>query len=452
MRRFQGFENLLNVQSMQYGDRPAFCYAENGERIRVSYAQWKSDVLKRKEQLAAEGHTCIGILADGSYDCVCEIFAANLAGLQIVMLERTLPAEELRQALRHTDADCLYGNEDRKEELKGALTDGVTDGRDRILFFTSGTTSRSKAVVLTGASLMSSAYNGGCMLPLDPEDVLLCVLPLAHVFGFVCGMLWGLTFGSCIALSRGPRHYIDDCMYFKPTVISAVPLLIQFFLKYKVLNSELKTVLIGAGDCSPAVLQAVKALGIRVSFGYGMTETSSGTAISVGEDPLAMSVCPDDTVTLGEDGEILIEAPTCVMQGYYKDPESTAAVIRDGIVHTGDLGRFDENGYLYIIGRKKEVLVFADGTKIFLPEYEAGLASVLPQEDFAVLLKDGKAVLALRQNGKTKREILDVISPVMRNYARGKQIADVLFMQKPLPRTASGKIKRWELQKEIDVL
>ena len=100
-----------------------------------------------------------------------------------------------------------------------------------------------------------------------------------------------------------------------------------------------------------------------------------------------MEICPDDTITLAEDGEILIEAPTCMMKGYYKRPDSTAEVLRDGVLHTGDLGSFDINGRLHITGRKKDILVLPDGTKIFLPEYEARLMSALGHTELAVTLR-----------------------------------------------------------------
>jgi acyl-CoA synthetase (AMP-forming)/AMP-acid ligase II len=245
------------------------------------------------------------------------------------------------------------------------------------------------------------------------------------------------------------RHYIDDCAYFQPTVLSAVPTLLQFLLKYNALNPQLHTILVGAGDCSPDVLQAVQKSGRHISFGYGLTETSSGVAISIGEDPLAMSVCPDDTITLAEDGEILIYAPTCIMQGYYKDRAGTEEILQDSILHTGDIGMIDANGCLRIRGRKKEVLVFADGTKIYLPEYESRLAAALNNPETAVVMKGSRPMLVMQNNGMSRQDVMDAIGPVMKMYSRGRQIADVLFTDHPLPRTATGKIRRWQLQKEI---
>ncbi|MBP5225454.1 MAG: AMP-binding protein, partial [Lachnospiraceae bacterium] len=191
-------------------------------------------------------------------------------------------------------------------------------------------------------------------------------------------------------------------------------------------------------------IRAAQELGLLVSFGYGLTETSSGVAISTGGDPYAMDVCPDDKITIAEDGEILIEAPTCIMQGYYRDPESTAAVLKDGVLYTGDLGFLDRDGRLHVTGRKKDVLVLNDGTKLFLPEYEGALSKVLPQADLAVALRDGRPVLFIHTE-EPKEEILKKLRPVMDTLPRSLQLSGINITDKPLPRTATGKIRRWAL-------
>jgi long-subunit acyl-CoA synthetase (AMP-forming) len=325
---------------------------------------------------------------------------------------------------------------------------GVKNGAGRILFFTSGTTEQAKAVVLTDHSLCQSAWNGSAKLPLTPDDRLLCLLPLSHVFGFVCGLLWGLSCGACVSLGRGARHYLDDCDFYRPTAVSVVPMLLGFLLQQKCVNPELRLILVGAGDCAPELLRAATDLGLHVSFGYGLTETSSGVAISVQGDPYAMEVCPDDTITLADDGEILIQAPTCMMQGYYKRPDATRAVLRDGVLHTGDLGCFDEDGRLHITGRKKDMLVLSDGTKIFLPEYESALMQTLEHMELAVVLKGGRPALIYCGSGDAST-VMEKLRPLMRRQPRGKQIAEVVFTDEPLPRTQTGKIKRWELQQKV---
>ena len=442
--RFESFRHMLSYWAQQRPDAPALRY----ESRTRSFSELYLDVLTRAEELKSAGRSCIGILADGSLACVEEIFAANLAGLQIVMLDAMAPEPLLKTLIRYTDIDTLWGDEDLCEELEPALMGGVSDGAGKLLFFTSGTTEQAKAVVLTDHSLCQSAWNGSAKLPLQPEDTLLCMLPLGHVFGFVCGLLWGLSCGACVALGRGARHYADDCAFYKPTAVSVVPLLLGFLLRQGCVNEELALILVGAGDCPPQLLQAAAARGIRVSFGYGLTETSSGVAISVQGDPFAMEVCPDDTITLAEDGEILIEAPTCMMQGYYKRPDATREVLRGGVFHTGDLGRFDGEGRLHITGRKKDMLVLPDGTKIFLPEYEARLMSALGHTELAVTLRGSRPLLVYV--GEAEEAVLqEKLKPVMAELPRGQQLGGILITDEALPRTATGKIKRWELQQKV---
>jgi long-subunit acyl-CoA synthetase (AMP-forming) len=443
--RFDSFAHLLSHFAAESPDAPALRY----ESETLSFSALYDRVCARAAELKASGKTCLGLLCDGGLDNVIELFAASLAGMQLVMLDSSLDDEILKTLIRYTDVDMLWGDEDACDELSLALMAGVKDGAGKILFFTSGTTERAKAVVLTDHSLCQSAWNGSAKLPLSPEDTLLCLLPLGHVFGFVCGLLWGLSCGGCVALGRGARHYLDDCDFYRPTAVSVVPMLLGFLIRQRCINPELKLVLVGAGDCPAPLLQAAGAMGLRVSFGYGLTETSSGVAISVGHDPYAMDICPDDTITLAEDGEILIQAPTCMMQGYYKRPADTAAVLSDGVFHTGDLGRFDSEGRLHITGRKKDVLVLSDGTKLFLPEYEQQLRHALGVEELAVTLLHGRPTLVLIGEGEEWR-ILSKLRPLMAQRPRGQQISRIVFLPDALPRTATGKIKRWELQQKLE--
>ena len=441
--RFESFYEMLEHYARLQPDKPAL---KSRDGV-LSYAALLSAVKLREAELRASKKTCLALIADGSTACVIEILAANTAGMQIVMLDPSLDDDLLLSLLPYADADAVFADEELKELLSPSLTGGVSDGHDRLLFFTSGTTDRSKAVVLTGKSLCASARNGSAMLPLSASDTLLCILPLSHVFGFVCGLLWGLSCGACVALGNGPRGVFTDFSVFHPTAVSLVPALLAALLKMNTANEELRTVLIGAGDCPKEWIREAAARGLNMSFGYGLTETSSGVAISTEGDPFALSVCPDDRITIAADQEILIEAPTCIMQGYYKDPTATKAVLKDGVLHTGDLGYLDESGKLHITGRKKEMLVLSDGTKIFLPEYEGALKEVLKDADLAVDLSAGRPVLLIFTED-TKAGLLQKLRPVMEKLPRGQQLTDVLIMNEPLPRTATGKIKRWELRQK----
>ncbi len=443
--RFDSFSHLLSHQALALGDRIAL----RGAGVEYTYRQLCDRALALAEDWRRAGKTCLGVLCDGTPECVLAILSANLAGLQVVLLDEHTPESLLPRLIEYTDVDVLWGDEDLVQDLAPYLTAGVQNGAGRLLFFTSGTTRAAKAVVLTDRSLCASAYNGGAKLPLSTDDTLLCMLPLNHVFGFVCGLLWALSCGAAVAMGRGMRHYGDDCGFFKPTVLSAVPSLLGFLLRAGAINPELRLILVGAGDCPPQLLRSAEELGLQISFGYGLTETSSGVALSVSGNPYAMEICPDDTVTLAEDGEILIHAPTCIMQGYYKLPEETDQVLQNGILHTGDLGFLDEEGRLHLQGRKKEILVLQDGTKLYLPEYESALAQLLQTRELAVVLRQQIPTLVLQGQGE-EQELLRRLAPVNADRPRNQQIKKVIFLSQSLPRTATGKLKRWELNQIIE--
>ncbi len=446
--RFQSFTEMLTYYAENGSNQTALIYDKDGTILSLSYGELLEMTQQRKEELLASGKTSIGIFCSSTVECIVTVFAAATADMQLVMLDGVIAEEHIAKQIKAGDVDMLWS--DGKKSIAGFeqfLTDGVEKNAGRMLFFTSGTTGISKAVVLTEQSLCASAYNGSEKLPLSPEDTLLCLLPLSHVFGFVCSLLWGLSCGAAVALGRGARQMPFDLQYFRPTAVSVVPMLLGFLIKQKLLNDNLSLVLIGAGDCPEKLLDAVAAMGKRVSFGYGLTETSSGVAISVTGDPHAMEICPDDTVTIAPDGEILIQAPTCMMQGYYKDKESTQAVLKDGVLFSGDLGYIDLDGRLHITGRKKEMLVLPSGTKIYLPDYEHDIAKALENAELAVILLKAKPVLVIKELPEKRQEILDKLAQVMKKSPRAHRITDVIFTDKPLPRTATGKIKRWEIQK-----
>ncbi len=439
--RFDDFASLLSAQDPA---SEAFRFEDEKEQIRsLSFAEFRAKVASFPVPEAF----CVGLLCDGSIDMVTAFFALARAGKRIVMISPMEEEETLRGQIRKTHIETLIGKSVNFSNEDLPLSTHMGEREPGILFFTSGTTSATRAVTLTEASLCASAFNGGSLLPLSKEDRMLSLLPLSHVFGFVCCLLWPLSFGACVCLGRGVRHLIDDPSAFKPTVMSLVPQLAGFLALKKLLNPECKLILIGAGACKKELLAFIGALGIRVCFGYGLTETSSGVALAIGEDKEAMTVCPEAKISLAEDGEILIEAPTCMFQGYFEDEAATKEVYDGKILKTGDLGKFDEQGRLHIIGRKKDILLLDDGTKIFCPEYEGQLSKFIQKEDFAIALSKGKVVLHL---GKCAEDpaVEKAVDAFNETMGRNRQIVAVQYHREPLPRTQTGKIKRYLLSEE----
>ena len=176
--KYAGFEDFLTHMAEERAGAIALLHGANDRYNRVTWAGFSRDVHARADELRESGKTCLAILCDGSDTSVVELFAANIAGLQVAMRDTAEPDKMLAQLLPYVDADALWcANEKRAAELDAYLAGPAADGAGKILFFTSGTTSRSKAVTLTDSSLMASAYGGSGTFPLDAGDVLLCVLP-----------------------------------------------------------------------------------------------------------------------------------------------------------------------------------------------------------------------------------------------------------------------------------
>ena len=158
-----------------------------------------------------------------------------------------------------------------------------------------------------------------------------------------------------------------------------------------------------------------------------------------------MTICPDCKLVLGPDKEILVHAPLVWMQGYYQDEESTKKTIYDGYLHTGDLGFIDDQGLLSITGRKKEILLLSDGTKIFLPEFEGELKKILGEELAVLQNRKGQLILALERNVDG---IVDKLNEFNLRHPRSARISRLFVLNHPFPRTATGKIKRYQINTE----
>ena len=447
-RKFSSFEELVN--DFLTRDGIALRYADEEDNLcEISYAELAEMIMSETLHIRAECSSVEVVLDEQSPETLVNIFAHVIAGCDIVIADPLVPEEITAGAAAAAEAAkaAREAMRDNRGRVLGARGEG------ELLFFTSGTTSRSKIVRLTSQSFCTSAWSGQSMLACGEGDVILTVLPLSHVFGFVCSMLWGLAYGATIALGRGVRHLMDDALFFRPTILPAVPSLIGAMLRFDALNPELKIALIGAAPCTPEVTAALKAKGIKVYLGYGLTETSSGIAITQDlDEPEALFPCPGAEFHIEEDGEVTIATP-CMMQGYIG-----AEPMFDGDrFFTGDLGWFDDKGRLHLKGRKKDVLLMPDGTKIFCPEYEEDLVLKTGLRDLGITSKDGRTVLIAGSctddpaiAGDLRSKLLKTVSEYNRSLQRSQQIYDVIVRAEALPRTATGKLQRYELHDQVN--
>ena len=497
MQMYHLFRNLLKVWSTDFGT--AVLYGNDQKSI--SYAELADMIRNAESEIRLSGIRSELIVTDHEPATLIRIFACVTSGCDVILTDENMPDETLFALARMADAESIYASDpDLQEELceacgcaprwyqagdencrssaatlqagddSGRLSSGIDDNREgRLIFFTSGTTGSSKAVVLTSESLLCSSFSGQSMLPCGPGDIILSLLPFSHVFGFVCTMLWGLTYGATIALGRGTRYLLSDCEFFKPTILPVVPSLLKMLMQQHALPASLKVVLVGAAPLDAVSVKALQNVGMKVYLGYGLTETSSGIAITQDQkDPFALYPCPGADIRIEPDGEISVATP-CMMQGYLdfsetvredagsdeaENNDNSAYVlghpiipVEGGRLYTGDLGSLDTRGALCLTGRKKDMLVLPDGTKIFCPEYEEELSGLIGLSDLTVILKQDRPFLIIGDSGGNVPENIDsLLAEFNEKRAMGLRICGVLSYGKPLPRTATGKIRRWEIE------
>ncbi|MBO7703334.1 MAG: acyl--CoA ligase [Solobacterium sp.] len=440
--KFSSFQEIIDEGSRQFGTHPALSLCtQEGKKV-LTYQALKEKVDARAEELRASPAHCTGLYGSPSFEWVIDFFASSIAGKRTVLLDVSLPRDSVQALIDGYEIDTVLPSN------AGFRTSPIPEGEIEcggdVLLFTSGTTSMNKAVVLSQKALAYSAWNGQEMLPCGPGEVIVSMLPLSHVFGLVCTLIWPLSFGAEVGLGRGMRYYAEDPAAYRTTILVTVPTLLNYLFAMEGINSECHTVLVGAAPCSNAVLGAIRAMGKRVSFGYGLSETASGLAISVGaEDPFALDLCPDTRVKIAEDGEVLIQTP-CMMEGYWHRPEETSSVLMDGWLHTGDLGTLDEAGRLRLSGRKNDVLVLSNGEKVYCPEAEEQLSAAIGGECALVIMYDSLTLVA--GGGADEAIVKAAADQWNQKQPISKRIMHTFVTAGSLPRTATGKLKRWKVE------
>lgn len=417
MNTDRDFITLLTRLSDTYGDRTALRYGTAPGDV-LSYRGLLERVKCRMDEL--KDIQTIEVREDTRLDWIITCLASICGGHMTVLPDPSLPSVYSEETYV---ADYLPG---------------------KILFFTSGTTSRNKAVILSQQALLQSAANGQAMLPCSFSDRLLSMLPLFHVFGFVCSFLWPLTQGAEIDLGSGYHGFLTDAKVYEPTIISIVPTLLDLMLRADALNSRLRMILVGAGPCRRELIEQVLARGIHLRFGYGLTETASGVAISVSDDdPYSLAPCPDTRFSVSSDGELLL-GTTCMMDGYYLNPAVTALKLSGGVLHTGDLAETDSRGYIHIIGRTDEVLVMPNGEKIFCPEIENDLSLRLNRE-CVLVFRGGTLTLVVHASPEDGTMIRRTIDEYNLSRPIGRKVGGVEIRTEDFPRTLTGKIQRYRI-------
>ena len=383
----------------------------------------------------------------------------------------------------------------------------------KVLLFTSGTTSNAKGVMLTSRNLAENINAATAYAKVYPEDRFFSVLPLHHTYESTIGFLLPMAWGSSIAVCQGLKHIVPNMLESKPSVLISVPLLIENLYKkinasikkagkdglvgsmlhitnalkvvgvdvkrkvfsdiYENLGGNLRFIVSAAAPIDAKIGKWVEDIGITFLQGYGLTETAPIAALTPEYQPKVGSAgkaIPKGEIRIEDpnedgEGEVLIKTPT-LMIGYYEDEKATNEVIEviDGErwFHSGDIGYLDKDGFLYITGRSKNVIVTQNGKNIYPEEIELLLAQVPEIKECMVygkqdekdpsnkeLIISVKVIPNLDKIGEnlTDEEIREIIWPkikeVNKKLTSYKAIKNLEIKHDEFEKTTTMKIKRY---------
>ena len=415
-----------------------------------------------------------------------------------------------------TDKENSYSMPSLIKKGKGLIAEGDTSFEDAIvkpddvnvIIFTSGTTGYSKGVMLSHRNIASNVMNICSVYTIKEFDRMFSILPIHHTYECTCGFLCPMFAGSSVAHCSGLKYILKEVKEAQPTIIVAVPLIMEMFhkgimkevrkqgkektLKFGVklakffdifgidirkklfgeihskFGGRLRDLLVGAATVNPETSIALNDLGIKTIQGYGLTECAPLVCANrqsyFRHDSVGLPV-PEDEVKISDPdsdgiGEIIVKGEN-VMVGYYKDEELTNSVIKDGFFHTGDLG-YIKDGFVYVTGRLKNVIITDNGKNVFPEEIENKLNEYDAVSDAFVYESDDndKKVITVQilpdenylketlgddydcQN--TEKIIDDIIKDLNSKMASYKAIKKVIVRKEDFVRTTTKKIKRAE--------
>ena len=353
-----------------------------------------------------------------------------------------------------------------------------------IMLFTSGTTSVSKVVALSHKNICTNLMDLGSILDVNSEDILLSVLPIHHVFECTVGFLLAFYKGAQTVFSDGIKHIIENLNEYHVSVMANVPGVYERILKIvtkkinkqgkdilkefkQSLGGNIKLFISGAAAISKSVESTYRNLGINMVQGYGLTETSPVLAIgtnnyyktgSVGRTVPSIEA---KLVNVNKEGigELVVKGPS-VMIGYFENEDATKEVLKNGWFYTGDLARIDDDGYIFICGRKKSVIVLQNGKNIFPEEIESLINSIDGIKESFVFGKQqsenendirisakivfDRGVFKIQDDNQIYTIIHEKIKEINNIMPHYKAIREIILTEEPLIKTTTNKIKRQE--------
>lgn len=497
--------DIIRHGAETYKDQPAFRYKVKKEIVDKSYLDVDRDsmaVSRMVEALGMKGKH-IAIIGTTSYPWIVSYFGIVGSGSVAVPIDAQLPAGAIYELLNRADVEMLIFDELRgdvasglgencpgvkhtvsmqapetlgqiqslarlMEANQGSYETELTGDMLATILFTSGTTGKSKGVMLSHRNLVDNAVCLDMRIPAG--TVSMTLLPINHVYCLTMDIIKGLHIGLIICINDSIMHVQKNMKLFKPEIVLLVPLVIEsIYGKLKDAGSlipkkmvakaafggNLKTICSGGAYLDPDYVDRFKEYGITILQGYGMTECSPVISTNLEWENKTGSVgklLPNCQAKVVDD-EIWVKGSS-VMLGYYKMPEETAKALEDGWLKTGDLGYVDEDNFVYITGRRKNLIILANGENVSPEELENQLSRSLLVKEILVREKE-KIIEAeifpdyeyakkrhIKEDAVEGRlqELIDEFNKDMPVY---KRIYSLIVRKTEFEKTPSKKIKRF---------
>lgn len=563
VQEFKDIKELIYNSAKTYANNIAFIVKHQEGKTKtyenITYKMLLEQINALGTKLYSMGfkNKRIAILGRNRYEWALGHLTSLLGGIVSIPLDKDLQIDELESSLMRSKADAIYFDEkyiEKIEEIKNRnntnvkeyicmsklagykdintlkeegqklLEEGnkeyisakIDENAMNILLFTSGTTSKSKAVMLSQKNIASNVYAMQRVEDIRSTDSNLAFLPMHHIFGSTC-LIVMLACGARTSFPDGLRYVAQNLKEYEVSVFVGVPLLVEaiynkvvkeidkqgktkliknairvsnFLLKFHIdirrklfkqlidqLGGKMRFVISGGAPLDPKIQKGFIDLGINVAQGYGLTETSPVIAaenmyksrtgsIGVPMENVTVEIVNKDDNGIGE---LRAKGPN-VMLGYYENEEETNKVLKDGWFYTGDLGYIDKDGFIFITGRQKNMIVLKNGKKIFPEEIETlvnridlidecmvfGMPDEVDKNDVKLSVKVvyNKDEVKQKYGDISFDEIKNIIWDRIKNEVnttvpRYKHIMNMILTDKELIKTTTKKVKRNEELKEI---
>lgn len=424
-----------------------------------SFEDLYTDILTYAKWFLQDKHERIAIMGQTSYLWMCNAYGAIVAGKTVIAVDPLLPTDDIVTLMKNMDAEAVFSDlEDKKlqkaieeagveyytylgeAELQGGILEEETQDGD-IIVFTSGTSGKAKGVVVPFADVLHNSEV--LMEDIAPgvEGNMYTPLPLYHMYATV-GILAFLYKGRTVYLGN-PRKIIEELDFFKPAVMVIVSAMAEFLMKNNAVGDWGKVFTVAGAKCDKSLEIKCDEYGIKLQNIYGASEIAGVIALNKPEHGIEkLTALKGVEVTVEAENEIAIQAPFHLKE-YYKNPEATADVMRNGKIYLGDIGEAFEDGTFSPMGRKKDVIAMSNGNKLYCDEMDEELSAIDGVEEACVIYAGGKVVaVVVCADGVDEAAVKKNLKQYNKKQPYFRKIDGIWMRKEPLPRAGLGKLKR----------